>query len=84
MRSRKNRGRGNQGRKQHIDNPDTLEDEIKDNPNVSEMTIIKISEAVADEVAEFSGEIPIQKDEDGIYRLQAEVEEEEEEPEIDE
>ncbi len=55
--------------KEWVDNQDTLEEDLKDRPNDGDLTMITISEAVKVEVDEYGGDVAIQEDEDGIYRL---------------
>jgi CRISPR/Cas system-associated protein endoribonuclease Cas2 len=50
--------------------------EIQENrPNDGDMILIEISEALFNKVKEFGGDVKIEKDEDGVYKLPEEIEE---------
>jgi CRISPR/Cas system-associated protein endoribonuclease Cas2 len=50
--------------------------EIQENrPKDGDMILIEISEALFNKVKEFGGDVKIEKDEDGVYKLPEEIEE---------
>lgn len=61
-----------------IDEPDELENNISDSCShfVGDMIAIDISKAVKEKVEKFGGDVVIIKCDDGIYRLEEEIEEE--------